>query len=57
MQLNYFFCVALAVKFGRESGGVLCESAASEQRAEPELLPCCPDAVRVTGRGFCHVEE
>lgn len=57
MQSNYFLCVALSVRFGGERGGVLRESAASEQRAEAELLPRCPDAVRVTGRGFCHVEE
>lgn len=56
MQSNYFLCVALSAKVGGESGGVVRESAASEQRAQPELLPC-PDAVRVTGRGFCHVEE
>lgn len=39
--------VAVAVK-AEKSDGELCESAASEQRAELELLSSCPAAVCVT---------
>lgn len=54
MHVNYFLCVALSVKVIKVAGWCV---RAAEQRAGAELLPSCPDAVRVTARGFCHVEE
>lgn len=54
MQVNYYLCVALSVKVIKVAGWCV---RAAEQRAGAELLPSCPDAVRVTARGFCHVEE
>lgn len=49
MPLNNFYSSPVRVK-AKKDGGELCESAASEQRAEAERLSSCMAAVCVTGQ-------